>query len=240
MPLPKIDLPTYDLTVPSTGKTIKVRPFTVKEEKLLLMALESKSDSDIVSTIKQVINNCMLDGEIPVEKMPFFDIDYIFVFLRAKSIGETVQVKLTCNNIVDGKECGNSFPAEMNISNVTLEKDEDINDDIRLTARSGVKMKYPDYSIMRHIESLPEIEKKTEIIIASIDYIYDDKGMYKHTDYTKDELKEFIEGLTEESYGKLENYIDNFPAVAAQLEAKCTKCGFEHKVRYTEFFDFFM
>ena len=115
MALPKIELPAYDFTIPSSGKQIRVRPFTVKEEKMLLMAIESKAPSDIILTVKQVINNCILDGDLDVDKMPFFDIDYLFIFLRAKSVGETVAVKLTCNNVVDDKPCGNEFMAEMDI-----------------------------------------------------------------------------------------------------------------------------
>jgi hypothetical protein len=240
MALPKIDLPVYELTIPSTGKVVKVRPFTVKEEKLLLMALESKVASDIITTVKQVINNCLVSGEIDVEKLPFFDVDYIFIFLRAKSVGESVTVNLTCHNVLkDGNECGNRFPSEMDIAKTeTINKET--NADIRLNATSGVKMRYPNYGIMRKIESLPEMEQRTEIIIASIDYIYDKKGMYSYKDYTKEELKEFVEGLTEENYNKLIEWIDNFPTVATVMEATCDKCGFEHKVRYTEFFDFFM
>lgn len=239
MSLPKIDLPVYDLTIPSSGKSIKVRPFVVKEEKLLLMALEGKNPVDIVSTVKQIINNCIQD-DTDVEKLPFFDIDYMFIFLRAKSVGETVSVNLTCNNkLEDGTICGNSFQTEMDIGKVDVIKSQQSND-IRLTANTGVKMRYPSYEIMRKLEELPDIEKKLEIVIASIDYIYDDKGVYKHTDYTPDELKEFVENLTEENYRKLEQWIDNFPSIAAILEGKCGKCGFEHKVRYTDFFDFFI
>lgn len=240
MALPKIDLPVYDLTIPSTGKTIKVRPFTVKEEKLLLMALESKSAADIISTVKQVINNCLVEGDVNIEKLPFFDVDYMFIFLRAKSVGETVTVSLTCHNTLeDGTECGNKFPSDMDISKTELIRN-DTNNDMRLTAVSGVRMRYPDYAIMRKIEALPEVEQVLEIIIASIDYIYDAKGMYNHKDYSKDELKEFVEGLTEESYNKLKTWIDNFPTVATVMETTCPKCGFNHRVRYTEFFDFFM
>ena len=96
MPLPKISVPTYDLTIPSNKEVIKVRPFSVKEEKLLLIALESKNVDEIISTVKQVINNCIVRGEVNIDKLPFFDIDYIFIFLRAKSVGESVEVKMTC------------------------------------------------------------------------------------------------------------------------------------------------
>ena len=240
MPLPKIDLPVYDFTIPSNGKVIRVRPFTVKEEKLLLIAIESKVAADIIATVKQVINNCVQDDNIDVDKLPFFDIDYLFIFLRAKSVGETVAVKLTCNNVVDDKPCGNEFMAEMDISNVEMVIYDGVEDDINLGPQAGVKMRYPNYSIMRKVEELPEIDKKTFIIVSSIEYVYDAKGMHSYKDYTTDELKDFVEGLTEENYKKLEDYIDAFPAVAAKIDAVCPKCGFEHHVRYTDFFDFFI
>ena len=240
MPLPKIDLPIYDFTIPSSGKVIRVRPFTVKEEKLLLMAIESKVASDIIATVKQVINNCVQD-DIDVEKLPFFDIDYLFIFLRAKSVGDQVAVSLTCNNVLEtGEECGHVFEVEADVSNVELIRHDGVNDDIKLGPASGVKMRYPNYSIMRKLEELPEIDKKTHIIVSSIDYVYDKTGMHSYKDYTTDELKDFVEGLTEENYKKLERYVDLFPSIAGKIEANCPKCGFHHNVRYTEFYDFFI
>mgnify|MGYP003346924933 CR=1 FL=1 len=109
MALPKIDVPTYEYKIPSSGKTIKVRPFSVKEEKLLLMAAESDKYDEVVATVKQVINNCIIDGEFNVDKAPFFDIDFMFIFLRGKSIGELIDIKMTCHNVVKKKTCGNIF-----------------------------------------------------------------------------------------------------------------------------------
>ena len=240
MPLPKIDLPTYDFTIPSSGKVIKVRPFTVKEEKLLLMAIESKTASDIILTVKQVINNCVQDGDVDVEKLPFFDIDYLFIFLRAKSVGETATVNLTCNNVLeDGTTCGHNFVTEADVGNVELIKFDGVVDDIKLGPASGVKMKYPNYSIMRKLEELPDIDKKTHIIVSSIDFIYDKSGMHSYKDYTQQELTDFVEGLTEENYKKLEGYVDRFPTIYGKIDADCPKCNFHHTVRYTEFYDFF-
>jgi len=200
MTLPKISVPTYELTIPSSGQTIKVRPFTVKEEKLLLIAIESGNEEEIISTVKQVINNCILNNDVDIDKLPFFDVDYMFIFLRAKSVGDTVTVNLTCNALVDGEPCNNRFPTEMDISNIEVIKDETIESDIRLDGVSGVKMRYPGYNVMKFIEKTgTEIDQKTSVIVNSIDYIYDKKGMYSYKDYTKEELKEFVEGLTEDA-----------------------------------------
>jgi len=237
--LPKIDVPIYELTIPSNKKVIKVRPFSVKEEKLLMIALESKEPDEIINTMKQVVNNCILDGDADINKLPFFDVDYMFIFLRAKSVGDHVEVSLTCNNETENGICGNVFPAEMDISKVEIISDESVSNDIKLDKDKGVKMKYPNYAVMKRIEFSNEVDQKTNTIINAIDHIYDKKGIYSSKDYSKDELKEFVEGLTEENYRKLEEFVDNMPTFAVVLEKECNKCGFHHRVRYTDFYDFF-
>jgi len=240
MALPKIDLPVYDIIIPSSKATIKARPFTVKEEKMLLMAMESKDIDEITKSVKQVINNCVVSDGVDIDKLPFFDIDFLFIFLRAKSVGEAVEVNLTCNNVIEtGEKCGNVFPAMMDIA-----KCEVINDTadktIKLSETKGVKMRYPNYAAMKRIEAGNEVDQVTNTIINSIDHIYDEKGIYSYKDYSKEELKEFIEGLTEANYKKLQAFTENFPTFAVKLEATCDKCGFHHHVRYTDFYDFFM
>jgi hypothetical protein len=237
--LPKIDVPTYEIAIPSTQESITVRPFTVKEEKLLLMAMESKDNEEIIKTVKQIISNCLIKGKIDIDKLPFFDVDFLFVFLRGKSIGETVEVSLTCNNVVDGHKCGNVFETDMDIAKCEIQNKDGISSDIKLNAKQGVKMRYPNYSSMRRAEMGNPIDVKTNVIVNSIEHIYDAKGMYSYKDYSKQELKEFVESLTEEGYNKMQAFVDNFPTIAVKLEATCNKCGFHHQVRYTDFFDFF-
>lgn len=239
MALPKIDVPTYDLKIPSTEKVIQVRPFSVKEEKLLMIALESNNIDEVIKTVKQVITNCVIKGELNIDKLPFFDIDYIFIFLRAKSVGETVEVNLTCHNEVDGKVCGNVFPTNMDIGKCEIVYEEGISNDIKLDGATGIKMRYPNYSTMKRIEANNQIEEKTGVIVNCIDYIYDKDGIHSHKDYSKEELKDFVEGLTEEKYSKLETFVDNLPTFAVKLEATCNRCGFHHDVRYSDFYDFF-
>lgn len=241
MALPKIDVPTYDLTLPSSGATLKVRPFNVREEKLLLMALESKEQNEIVNTVKQVVNNCIVDGNFDVNKAPFFEVDFVFIFLRAKSIGDKVAVKLTCNNVLeDGETCGNIFPAELDVSNCEIVDDNPVSNDIKFDADKGVRMKYPGYGAMKKVDSGLDIDRTINIIVDSIDYIYDKDGIYSSKDHTKEELHKFIEDLTEENFRKLEEFTANFPSFAVRINATCNKCGFEHSVRYTNFADFFL
>ena len=240
MTLPKIDLPTYTVNLPSDNRELKVRPFTVKEEKLLLMAAESGKSADVIDTVKQVINNCIVKGSFDVDKAPFFDVDFLFIFLRAKSIGEVVEVNLTCNNTLDdGRRCGHTFPTGMDIQNYELMRNEDITDTIKLTDSSGVKMKYPNYALVKKLDDIPESERKIKVVINSIEHIYDKKGVYSSKDYSTKELQDFVEGLTEAHYKKLENFIDNFPTMVVRLKADCPKCGYHHEVRYSDFLDFF-
>lgn len=239
--LPKIDLPIYELKLPSNGKSIKVRPFLVREEKLLLMAIESGNDEEIIETTKQVINNCLLDEEINIEKLPFFDIDYLFIALRAKSIGESISVKFTCNSYVNGKVCGHTFPANIDISNCETIMREDVSSSIDLSGGISVKMKYPSYTTMKSImDNDSVIDKKINIIAGSIERIVKGEQVYSLKDISKEELTEFIEGLTQEQFKKLEHFVDNFPFFVIKAEADCESCGYHHHLEYKEFTSFFV
>ena len=240
MTIPKIDVPIYDITLPSTGKTIKIRPFVVKEEKLLLMAIESKDNENIIKTTKQVINNCIVSGDLDLEKMPFFDVDYLFIALRAKSIGENIETSYVCNNVVDGNKCGGVFEASIDISNCVIEKKDDIAMDITLSSKIAIKMKYPSYSIMKMITgNESNFQKKIRVISSCIDRITSGDKTYSSKDYSKEELVEFIEGLTSEQYVKLENFVDNLPSFVIESEGTCPKCGFKHEIKYKDFTRFF-
>jgi hypothetical protein len=127
----------------------------------------------------------------------------------------------------------------MDISKCHIEYKDGISNDVKLSTSQGVKLRYPNYASMKRMENIDPLEAKTQIIVNAIDYIYDDKGMYSWKDYSKDELKDFVEGLTEENYNKLQDFVGNFPTMVVDLQGKCTKCGFEHNVRYTDFYDFF-
>jgi len=238
--LPKIDLPIYEIKLPSSGKPLKVRPFVVKEEKLLLMALESSDEKDIIETTKQVVNNCIID-KIDIDKIPFFDMDYIFITLRAKSVGENIEVKYTCYNEVNGISCDNTFPAKIDVMNYTLIKNENIKDKIQLTGSLSVKMKYPSYTVMRFLESdMGNFDKKINIIAECIDVVADKDKVYTRKDYTNEELIDFIENLPQQQYKKLEEFIDNFPTFSITSKAVCPKCKFEHELDYRDFTDFFV
>jgi len=240
MALPKVDLPTYELKIPSSGKEITVRPFLVKEEKLLLIAAESDDENEIINTTKQVINNCILTEGINVETLPFFDIDYLFIALRAKSIGESVDMKFTCNNVVEDNRCGHIFNAEIDISKAEVKQDVEISKDIKLSNKTSIRMKYPSYTTIKMIsEKDNNMERKIKVMMNCIEYILDGEAVHSSKDYTKEELREFIEGLTENQFNKLETFVENFPYFVVNLDATCGKCKFEHHIEYKDFASFF-
>lgn len=241
MSLPKISTPIYTVTLPSNGKSVRIRPFLVKEEKLLLIAAQTKDTNEIIETTKQVINNCLIDDDVSVDNLPFFDIDYLIVALRAKSIGETVPVNFTCNNIFEGEKCGNIFPVDIDISKSTIVKDESIESEIWLSSDFGVKMKYPKYSAIKTImDKETELDRMIRIICASIDYIFDKDQIYSAKDKSKEELQEFVESLTRPQMEKLETFVRNFPEFECRVEHTCGKCGFNHNIRYNNFDSFFL
>lgn len=240
MPLPTIDLPTFELTIPSTGKVIKARPFVVKEEKLLLMAAASQNIADVINTTKQVIGNCIIEGEVKIDELPYFDIDYLLIALIGKSIGETVDVKFKCKNMVEGKECGNIFPVKIDVTNVKVIKDDAIPFEIPLSGTMKVKMKYPTYAMAKAVvDADTDLDKTILMIIASIQYIQDKEKVYTMKDTTPKELKEFVEGLPQEKFDRLKLFVDNLPNFVVTSEATCDKCGFEHKLEYNDFESFF-
>lgn len=238
--LPKIDLPIIELKIQSTGELVKFRPFRVKEEKLLLIAAESKDEKEIVTTAIQIVNNCMLDSKINVESLPYFDIDYLLIALRAKSVSESISVKFTCNNTKENEKCGNVFDSTIDISNCEVIKNESIPEKYDLGNGIIITMKYPTYRLMKTLsDSDGALETKIKIMASCIDRIQNKDKIYTTKDYSHSEFKEFIENLSEGQFKKLEGFIDNLPYFAVKSRHKCNKCEFEHNIEYTDFESFF-
>jgi hypothetical protein len=238
--LPKTDLPIYEIKLPSNGKIVRIRPFLVREEKLLLMAVESNDESEIINTTKQVINNCLIDSDINIDTLPFFDVDYLFIALRAKSVGESISVKFTCNNHIDEQKCGHVFAASIDIANCDIIKDVTIKNIIEVGKNIKIKMKYPNYTAMKTIlDNDNALNKQLSIIASCVEQIIDGDKIHTTKDFTKEELNVFLEGLTKEQYSRLEEYINHFPSFAISTKAKCGKCGFEHNLIYDDFTSFF-
>lgn len=236
----KVDVPTYEMKIPSTGQTITIRPFIVKEEKLLLMAVESNDPLEVIKTTKQIINNCILTEGIDINKLPFFDIDYIFITLRAKSISESVEISYTCNNIIEGDTCGGDIPATIDILNVELKKNPDIKNKISVSKGFDVYMKYPNYEQMKVLtENDPNLTKKINLIATCIDKIVKGENVYTNKDLDFNQRVDFVESLTEVNFKKFVEFIDNFPSFYIKSNGKCSRCGFEHTIEYTDMSSFF-
>lgn len=237
--LPKIDVPTYIIKLPSSGQELTIRPFLVKEEKLLLMAVKSDDPQEIIRTTKQVINNCIISPEINIDTLPFFDIDYLFIALRAKSIGETIELNFICQNRIEDVKCGGKFSVNVDIANVEVEnKDKPL--EIKFHDDLIFKMKYPSYALMKQLDEKADLlETKIKIIVASIERIFTKGQYFTSKDITPAEMQEFVEGLTQQQFGLLEEFVNNFPTFYATGSGRCVKCGKEHNVRYKDFVNFF-
>ena len=240
MPLPKIDTPVYDLTLPLSKKKIRYRPFLVKEQKNLLMALESDDQESIQENIKQVLTNCTLTKNVDIEELPVVDIEYFFINLRAKSVGEVVENKYRCENVVEGKKCNNVMEHTLNLLEIKVEGVKKDNDVIELTDKISVKMRYPKFSILKNIK---DMQKMTDIalqmIAESVEYIYDGKQFYYSNEVSVNELVEFVESLSQKQFEKIENFFRELPKLERKIEMTCSKCGFVHKFNLEGLENFF-
>jgi hypothetical protein len=235
--LPKIDVPVYEIHLPVCNKTMKYRPFLVKEEKLLLMAMESNEDKTIIDSIKQIINNCCLD-EIDVETIPVPDLEYFFLNLRARSVSEIVELKYKCNNTVrdengEDKTCGNVVSLELKVLEVKPEISPEHSNKIELTEKMGIVMKYPNFKMMEKLENSKtesEVEKLMSVISECIDYIYDTDTVYYKKDIETKELTEFIEGLNRNQFEKIQKFFETMPKMKKELRFQCKKCGYDDNI----------
>ena len=250
MALPKTDVPIYDLKLPLTKKDIKFRPFLVKEEKLLLMAVESKEDLAIINTIKQVVNNCVIT-EFNIDEFPMVDIEFIFLNLRARSVGEVVELKFKCNNNVeveDGKKkkkvelkkCNNVMTYSINLLEIIPTIPENHTNKIVLSSKLGMILKYPTLDVFNGIDKRTDsVESIIEILVKCIDYIYDENEIYYAKDTPEAELVDFIENLTQTQFKKVQEFFFSIPKIKTTLNFKCSKCNYEESLEVEGIQNFF-
>jgi hypothetical protein len=219
MGLPTIAVPQYTLTVPSSGEALKFRPFLVKEEKILLIAMESENQTQIIDATKEIIQNCVY-GDINVESMPIFDLEFIFLQLRGKAKGEEIDLKYKC------PKCEEEIPILINIDDVQVQKQPEHTNNIKLTDDLGVMMKYPSIILQNQIENLSDKQNKIEAlfltIIKCIDCIYDNENTYPAKDHTEKEMTDFIESLTDAQFQKIAKFFDTMPKLKHEIELHCT------------------
>ena len=229
MALPKLDVPTYELELPVSNKTIKYRPYLVKEQKALMMALESSDAKTIQHNVREILNVCTLSKDVNVDDLPIIDVEYYFIQLRAKSVGEISESKYRCNNEVDDKVCGNIMEAKINLTEVKPVQDEYVDPEIKITDKITVKMKYPAFSLVKDSVEFDNITEVTFNMMANcIEYIYDGDQFYYGKETSTEELVEFIEQLSQEQFERMEKFFNSVPKLSKKIEMKCSKCGFEH------------
>lgn len=232
--LPKLDVPIYEASLPLSGKQIQFRPFLVKEEKILLMAMESKDEDASILAIKQIINNCVL-SDIDVEDLPITDLEFLFLTLRARSIGEVLDLQYKCNNKVKNEtgeevECGNHVKVEVNLLEIKPEIPENHNKKIELSKTMGMVMRYPSFKTMTKTTSTDEVQKLMDVLVDCIDYIYDANDIFYSKDVPRKELIEFVEGLTREQFSNVQSFFESFPKIKKAVNFKCPKCGYDEEI----------
>ena len=231
MPLPKINTPTFELVLPSNGKKIKYRPFLVREEKILVMAMESDNMKQITSAIIDILNNCILTKTIKIEKLSTFDIEYLFLNVRSKSVGETVEVNVTCPD--DGET---QVQMEIDIDSIKVQKDKNHTNIVKLDDNLSMKLKYP--SMNEFIEnnfdasdtSRSEVSQSLDMITSCIDMIYNEEESWSSSDSTKKEMSEFIEQLNTKQFKEVEKFFTTMPKLSHTVKVKNPKTGVENKV----------
>jgi len=236
MALPKLTTPTYELEVPSTDEKIKYRPFLVREEKILLIALESGKSEDIINAVKDIVTACTFD-KLDLGTMPMFDVEYVFLNIRAKSVGEISSLRLLCP---DDKETYANV--DVNLSEVTVQVEKEHNEKIELTDEMGIIMTYPSIDSMANT-GITEIsaENMLEVIGSCILQIYDKKGeeVFEAKDQTKKEITDFIEQFNTKQFQKLQEYFDTMPKLKHMVEIENPKTKVKSKIMLEGLNDFF-
>lgn len=245
--LPKIDVPIYELELPLSKKSVKFRPFLVKEEKILLMAMESNTDDSSLLAIKQIITNCCLSEDVNIESLPITDLEYFFLNLRARSVGEVVDLQYKCNNKIknengEEEECGNVVKLEVNILDVKPEVSENHTSKISLAPNLGLVMKYPSFKSVEDNEKTEgtEADKLMNVLASCIESIYTNEDIFYAKDVQRQELIEFIENLTRDQFAKVQEFFDTMPKIKKNLDFKCSKCGYHEEITVQGLQSFFV
>ena len=229
MPLPKIATPTYELELPSTGKPVKYRPFLVKEEKVLVIALESEDTKQITNAIKSVLRSCILTKGIKVENLPTFDIEYLFLNIRGKSVGEELDVTLICPD--DGET---EVPVKINLEEIQVQRSEEHTNQIKLDDNLMMELRYP--SLDQFIKSNfdfndnNQMDQSFALIASCIDKIYSEEEVWASADCTKKEMNEFLESMNSAQFKEIEKFFDSMPKLKHTINITNPKTEVESEV----------
>jgi hypothetical protein len=229
MPLPKIVTPTYELELPSTGETIKYRPFLVKEEKVLVIALESEDTKQITTAIKTVLKNCIHTKGIKVESLPTFDIEYLFLNIRGKSVGEEIEVNVTCPD-----DETTTAQVKINLDDISVQRDDEHTNQIKLDDSIMMELKYPslDQFIKSNFDMADEnqMDQSFQLIGQCIDKIYTEEEVWAAADCTKKEVNDFLESMNSNQFKEIENFFETMPKLSHTITVKNPKTKVESEV----------
>ena len=242
--LPKLDVPIYTVNLISTGKPIRFRPFLVKEQKLFLMAAESTDGNEMVGVIRQVLRNCVLD-EMDIDSLPTFDLEYLFMNLRARSVEEIVDLRYKCNNTTkdetgEEKKCSGVVEFKLNLLEVEPTKNPNHKNKIQLTENLGIAFKYPTFEMIQKYEKMNENEVMLKILVDCIDYVYDKESVYYSKDSSREEMEEFIDNLQQKDLEKFKDFFDTMPEIKKDVHFKCPKCSYEEDIAIKGMQNFFV
>tara|TARA_B000000557_G_scaffold75761_1_gene60433 strand:+ start:968 stop:1684 length:717 start_codon:yes stop_codon:yes gene_type:complete len=228
MPLPKIATPTYELVIPSTKKKIKYRPFLVKEEKVLILAMESEDTKQIASAVKDVIKNCIITRGVKVEELSTFDIEYLFLNIRGKSVGEEVEVLITCPD--DGTT---KVPTVIDLDSIQVQYNEEHSRDIKLDDSLTLRMRYPsmnEFIQNNFVVSDVNLDNTFDIITSCIEQIYSEEESWSSADCTEKELKEFVEQLNSKQFKEVETFFSTMPKLSHKLVVTNPNTGVDNEI----------
>ena len=224
MALPIQSAPTYTCVLPSNGQEVKFRPFLVKEQKTLVIAKEGEDQKRSLDSIKSMIKSVTAYQEnewLDVEKLPMFDIEYLFIKIRAVSVGETVKINLSCQE----EGCNGTGEVTVNLDEVQTTKPEGVEPKIMITDELGVVLRYPDWNTMESVQKIPQQEQPIEMLKKCIVEIFDAENVYTADDVSSKDLSEFVDNLTFPQIEKLGGYFDDMPKVFYDAEYTCKVCG---------------
>jgi hypothetical protein len=239
MSLPKVATPLFHLTLPSTGREITYRPFLVKEEKLLLIAKEADDEESVITAVLQIIESCT-NGETDISELASFDVEYLFLNIRAKSIGEEIELRYKHSGGInrEGNECTVVTPVVINIDEVEVKTNEAHTNKIMLTDTIGIQMRYPRPKTFTKLMD-GAIENVVDAIADCVDFLFDEEQIYDETTTTREELVEFIESLSQDQLMKINEFFETMPQLEHEVEYECTGCGQKDKVTLRGLSDFF-
>ena len=234
MTLPMMNTPTYTMVIPSTEQTVKYRPFLVKEEKALLIAQQSEDMLTMVETLKGVVKSCVLD-KIDIDKLATFDLEYMFVQIRGKSVGETVELVFPCDEDHGEQNAKARSTVTIDLNSLVVIKEEGHTNKIDLFDNVGVVMKYPTVDVLKKLEGIQtdDLDKIFDVVALSIDYIYDGDQLYYAKEQSHAELLQFVNNLNSQQFLKVQNFFVTMPKIKKEIQYDCPVCG-KHHVKLLE------